>query len=284
MAGLPFVGEVDVDSVMDRRTFIGSAASGVLASSLGAFAQPQRKVWRIGLLVETSGPAFPPSSRNPFSTGMADLGYIEGENYVMERLYAEGHYERLPGLAAELVRRKVDLMLTLGTPATQAAQKATATIPIVMAVVADPVGSGIVRSLARPGGNITGLSNRAGDLGPKHVDLLLGVLPKLSRVGVLMNPGNASHHPKHLESIRAAAQARGFKVVSVAARPGEIESAFSEMLREDVEAVIVAPDNSFARQHNYIAAMAMKGRLPSIANYGLVPGALMSYGSNVSAL
>ena len=212
---------------------------------------------------------------------MLALGLVEGEHYVMETLYAEGHYERLPGLAAELVRRKVDLMLTLGTPGTLAAQKTTTTIPIVMVGVGDPVESGIVKSLARPGGNITGLSNRASDLGPKCMDLLLDVQPKLSRVAVLVNPANPIH-PEFLMQAQAAAQARGLKVVSVAARtPEEIDSAFSEISRENAGAVIVVPDGIFWQQRDQIAVLAMKGRLSSVADIEGYPeaGVMMGYGS-----
>ena len=128
----------------------------------------------------------------PFMQGMRELGYIEGKNLVMEWRSAEGKSERLPALAADLVQLKVDVMATAGTPATQAAQKASSTIPIVMITVANPLGDGLVKTLARPGGNSTGLANLATDLGPKLLEMLRGMVPKLSRVAVLINPGNSS--------------------------------------------------------------------------------------------
>ena len=269
---------------MDRRTFIGSVASGVLAAPFGALAQSQSKVSLIGILSPTRAPVSPNSNPtlDAFRRGMRDLGYVEGENYVIEQRYADGQYERLPGLAVELVRLRVDVMLTYSTPATQAAQKATTTIPIVMTNVGDPVRSGLVKSLAHPGGNISGLCLPA-DLSPKYVDLLLSVVPKLSRVAIFVNLAN-SIHPEYLKSTRAAAQARGLNVVSVAARtPEEIDVAFSEMSRENVEAVIVVPDNFFYQQRDQIAALALRGRLPSITGLysGYVrAGGLMSYGSD----
>jgi putative ABC transport system substrate-binding protein len=271
---------------MDRRAFIG-VASAVLATPLAALAQAQTKVWLIGMLLPPRAPLSP--NTNPtldaFRQGMRDLGYVEGKDYAIEQRYADSQYERLPGLAAELVRLKVDVMLTNSTSATRAAQKATTTIPIVMMMVGDPVKSGLVKSLAQPGGNTTGLSNRTGDLGPKYVDLLLDVLPGLSRVAVLANLANAGH-PELLKSTLDAAQARGLKVVSLAARtPGEIENVFSEMARGHAAAVIVLSDNFFYQQRDQIAALAMKGRLPSISGLSSAyarAGGLITYASNLA--
>jgi len=163
-----------------------------LAAPFSSFAQQQGKVWRVGFLsqrrVEISDSDFAYGS---FRQGMRELGYVEGKNLVIEWRSGEGKTERLPALAAELVRLKVDLIVAASTPGVAAAQKATTTIPIVMASILDPVGSGFVASLAHPGGNITGRKNFFGDLGPKHLEMLRGVVPKLTRVAMLVNPNNA---------------------------------------------------------------------------------------------
>ena len=164
------------------------------ASPLGVRAQQQRKVWRVGFLAVPLRPVPLESSRyGAFAQGMRELGYVEGENLVIEWRFADGKAERLPNLAAELVELKVDVLVVSGTPATSAAQRATSSIPIVMGTTSDPVGSGFVQSLARPGGNITGLSNLTTDLSPKLLDMLRSVAPKLSRVAILVNPTNQSH-------------------------------------------------------------------------------------------
>ena len=175
----------------------------------------------------------------PFRQGMRELGYVEGKNLVIEWRSAEGNNERLPGLAAELVNLKVDVIVTAGTPATSAAQKATTTIPIVMGNTGDPVGSGFVKSLARPAGNITGLSNMSGDVSPKQLEMLLSMVPKLSRVAVLVNPSNAANI-KSLEIVQAAGQKRGVKILRADARtPQEIDNAFSWIRQQNAGALIV---------------------------------------------
>jgi putative ABC transport system substrate-binding protein len=212
---------------------------------------------------------------------MRVLGYVEGKNLLIEWRSAEGNNERLPGLAAELVNLKVDVIVTAGgPPATSAAQKATTIIPIVMGNMGDPVGSGFVKSLARPGGNITGLSNLGSDIGPKHLEMLLSMVPKLSSVAILVNPTN-SGHATILENVRAAAQKNGVKVLSVEARtPQEIENAFSTITKERAGAVIVANDSVFIAQRRQTADLATKNRLPSVQLSREYPeaGGLMSYG------
>ena len=213
---------------------------------------------------------------------MRDLGYVEGKNLAIEWRFAEGEYERLPGMAAELVQLKVDVIMALGPPAIVAAQKATTTIPIVVVTSVDPVGAGFVKSLARPGGNITGLSNLAGDISSKHLEMLLAVMPKVSRVAVLVNPANPAHAAM-LKNVQATAQKIGIKVLPVQAQtPHEIEGAFSMMSREAVGAVIVALDPFLIQQERQIAELAVKHRLPSIfANREYAEaGGLLSYGQN----
>ena len=262
---------------MDRRTFIGSVASGVLAIPLGALAQQQGKVWRVGFLSPTSA-SLSSQDTDAFLKGMRELGYVEGKNLVMEWRFADGKLEGLPGLAAELVQLKVDVIVAATLWAIAAAQKATTTIPIVMAVTGDPVGSGLVKSLARPGGNITGLSNMSRDVGAKLFDWLHAVVPKLSRVAVL-TPFR-THSPMS-QSVQAAAQKAGVKtLVAEASTPEEIEKAFSMMVQENADALIVGSPTIFAQQHRQIAELALKYRMPSMFQdrVSVDVGGLMSYG------
>src|SRR6266581_4174134 len=202
----------------NRRKLIVALGASALAAPLRAFAQQQGKVWRIGFLAPRSRPASLDSDIfGAFSNGMRELGYVEGKNLVIEWRFADSQYERLPGLAAELVRLKVDVIVTAATPGARAAQQATATIPIVLTTVSDPVGFGFVKSLARPGGNITGLANLASDISPKHLEMLISLVPKLSRVAVLLNLSNQSHAPT-LKNVQTAAQRENVKVLPVEAR------------------------------------------------------------------
>ena len=266
-----------------RRKLLVALGAGALAVPLASFAQQQAKTWRVGFLSARRRPAsLDTDYYGAFPRGMRDLGYVEGKNLAIEWRFAEGEYERLPGMAAELVQLKVDVIMALGPPAIVAAQKATTTIPIVVVTSVDPVGAGFVKSLARPGGNITGLSNLAGDISSKHLEMLLAVMPKVSRVAVLVNPANPAHAAM-LKNLQAAAQKIGIKVLPVQAQtPQEIEGAFSMMSREAVGAVIVALDPFLIQQERQIAELAVKHRLPSIfANREYAEaGGLMSYGQN----
>jgi putative ABC transport system substrate-binding protein len=266
-----------------RRKLVIALGMGALAAPLGSFAQQQGKVWRVGFLSTRRRPiSFDLDLLGPFVQGMRDLGYLEGKNLVIEWRFADGKTERLPGLAAELVRMKVDVIVTQGSPAASAAQKSTATIPIVMGSVSDPVGNGFIKSLARPGGNITGFSNINVEIGPKRLEMLRSIAPKLSRVAVLVNPSNPSH-AVYLENIQSAARTVSVTVLPVEARTAsEIESAFSKMAREKAGAAIVAADALFSQQVRQIAELAEKHRLPSIAAYReyAEAGGLMGYGQN----
>ena len=213
---------------------------------------------------------------------MRELGYVEGKNLKIEWRFANGEYERLPGLAQELVRLNVDAILALGPPGAIAAQKATTTIPIVVVVSVDPVAAGLVKSLAQPGGNITGLSNLGLDLGAKHLELLLAIVPKVSQVAVLVNPVNTTHGTI-LERVQTASQTVGVKVLAVQAQTAQdIDSAFAKMSRENAGAVIVALDPFFIQQALQIAARATKHRLPSVFAFreAAEAGGLLSYGQN----
>jgi putative ABC transport system substrate-binding protein len=267
-----------------RRQLLSFLGASALAAPLASFAQQPGKIWRVGFLavrhvdfVDTD------YHYGPFRQGMRELGYVEGRNLAIEWRSAEGKGERLPELAAQLVQLKVDVIVTAGTPATSAAQKATGTIPIVIAAATDPVGSGFVKSLSHPGANITGLSSLSLDISPKNLEIMLSIVPKLSHVALLMNPANSSHVAV-LKSTQAAAQKLNIKVLPVEARTApEIERAFSAMTREHAGAVIVAIDSFFIQQGGQIAALAAKNRLPSMGGSReyVEAGGLMSYGQNL---
>src|SRR2546422_5201570 len=205
-----------------RRKLLVALSAGALAAPLACFAQQQRpKVARIGLL-EASSASSSANLREALIRGLRELGYVEGKNMIIEDRWAEGNYERLPGLAAELVQMKVAVIVAGSTPAVQAAQRATSTIPIVMSLVGDPVGSGFVASLARPGGNITGLSLATTATSAKWLELAKTVMPQ-SRVAVLGNP-DAPTAPVHIKNIQAAAQKLVMNVLVLYARtPEEID-------------------------------------------------------------
>lgn len=256
------------------------------AAPLASLAQQQGKVWRVGFLALRPVDSLDSDYYGGFSQGMRELGYVEGKNLVIEWRSADNRSERLPGLAAELVRLKVDVILAAGAQSVGAAQKATTTIPIVMGSINDPVGGRFIQSLARPGGNITGLSNISVDLAAKHVELLLSIVPRASRIAVLVNLSN-SGHPKNLDNIRAAAKGAGVTIVPLDVRsPQEIEKAFSSMIRESAAAVIVTSDAFLNSQSRRIAELAARNRLPAIGS--LVEyaeaGGLMSYGQNRTEL
>jgi putative ABC transport system substrate-binding protein len=274
--------------VIDRRTFFGTLAGSLLAAPLAAEAQPAGKAARIGVL----SPGSPSGAgRNPsdlavlfaaFREGLRELGYVEGQNIKIESRWAEGNYDRLPGLAADLVRLKVDVIVTYGTPASQAAKRATGTIPIVMAAIIDPVASGLVTSIARPGGNLTGQSMMSPDLVAKQLEILKEAVPKVSRVAVLWNPANAGNAPQ-VRHAQDAAGALGVRLQSLGAKgPSEIDSAFTAMTSEQAGAVIVLVDAMLQENRTRITDLAARNRLPAV--YGLSEyaeaGGLLAYGPN----
>jgi putative ABC transport system substrate-binding protein len=267
----------------NRRRLLVALGAGALGAPLACFAQQPGKVWRVGFLSARSRPVSLDSDEyGGFPQGMRELGYVEGKNLLIEWRYAEGKYERLPELLAELVRLKVDAIVAPGSPVISAAQKVTTTVPIVVVNAQDPVGSGLIKSLAHPGGNITGLSSLAVDISPKHLEMLLGMVPKLTHVAVLVNFDNPSH-PVTLKNVQAAAQKANVKVLPVEARTTpEIEKAFSAMAREKAGAVIVARDALFLQQARQIAELAAKHRLPTISGIRehIEAGGLMTYGPN----
>ena len=243
-------------------------------------AQPAAKVFRIGLL-GTVPLTNPEASRiwGGFFDGLRQLGYVEGQNIVIEARYSEGKSERLPTLAAELVELKVDVIVAAAHTAS-AARSITSTVPIVMPNHGDPIGSGLVVSLARPGGNVTGLSTQTPDLVGKQLQLLKEVMPRLSRVAVLSNPGNPNH-PQHVRNADAAAQALKVRLQTLEARaPSEIAAAFSAATRESANALLVLGDPMFTGEIRRISNLATQRRLPLMANQReyAEAGALLTYG------
>ena len=266
---------------MDRRAFIRSVVSGLIAAPLAARAQQAGKVHRIGFL-GNSTPALETNLVGPFREGLRELGYVEGRNILIEYRWAEGKYERFPALIGELMALKVDVIVTAGTPATLAVKRATATIPLIMVAVGDPVGTGLVASLALPGGNTTGLTSIAPDLEGKRLEMLNAIVPKLSRVAILWNPDNAFHVKAEKEA-RAAAQTLSVRVHSVGVRTTEdLDRAFDTILRERPGAFIMLADRIFLHNRALIVDFAAHNRLPAVYAYRelVEAGGLMSFGPN----
>ena len=263
-----------------RRELLAALGFAAAAWSFAARAQ-QGRLPRIGALVLTSvdAQAFGKELRD----GLRELGYVEGQNFALEVRSAEGNADRLPQLAAELVSLRVDVIMAVYTPCALAAKRATTTIPIVMAAVADPVGGGLVQSLARPGGNITGFSNMAAETAGKSVELFRDMLPSLRRVAVLANPVNPVTK-SFLEQIHLAGRTGGIEIapVEMVRGPDEIEAAFADMASKRAQAVVVQ-GIFFSKA---IADLAIKYRLPSAAVLRSYPhaGGLMSYGADLSHL
>jgi putative ABC transport system substrate-binding protein len=251
---------------------------GVFSTPSDGDAQQPGKVPRVGFLGprnRADGPFV-----GAFLQGMRELGWVEGQNIAIEYRFAEGRLDRLPDLAAELVRLKVDVILATSTPPALAAKNATSTIPIVMGTSADPVGSGLVASLARPGGNVTGLSFSVGlEVVGKELELLKETVPNARRVAVLSNPANPGN-VRALETVKTRARALGVQLQILEARgPDEFEAAFAAMARERAQALLVVPDAVFGFHRAPLQVLAAKSRLPTM--YGLrehaEAGGLMSY-------
>jgi ABC-type uncharacterized transport system substrate-binding protein len=264
---------------MNRKIFFVALVAVLLALSFLAEAQQPAKVHRIGLLA--APPASSMSARvEAFRQGLRELGYVEGKNIVIEWRYAEGKLDRQPDLAAELVRLKVDVIITGGPLSTRDAKQATATIPIVMAFDFDPVGNGFVTSLARPGGNITGLSTLYPEISGKQLELLKEVVPKLSRVAVLGNstvPGNA----QALRETELAAGAFGVQLQYLEVQgPKDIESVFRAASKGRADAVLALASQLLTSHRKQLTELAVKSRFPAIYDRRefVEDGGLMSYG------
>jgi len=252
---------------------------------LSAEAQAPGKVWRIGLL-ETTSPALNVANLDAFRQGLRELGYVEGQNFVIEYRSADGQPERFPGLATELVSRKVDIIVTRGTPAVLAAKKATGSIPIVMATSADPPGYGIVSSLAHPGGNVTGLTTIAVELAGKRLQLLGETLPRIARVAELANMSNPAS-AANWRQLDVAARSLGLEPQLLDVRnPEDLVRAFDAATKKRADAVVVANDTVTQSNLKRIVELSATHRLPSIyASREFVDaGGLFAYGAKQSEL
>jgi ABC-type uncharacterized transport system substrate-binding protein len=262
-----------------------AVAVGLIAVPLAAGAQPAGKVARVGFLGNSTA-ALEANLVGPFREGLRDLGYVEGQNVRIEYRWAEGKYERFPALIAELAALKIDVLVTAGTPAALAVKKAAPTFPLVMVAVGDPVATGLVADLGRPGGNMTGLSSIAPDLEGKRLELLREVTPRLTHVAVLWNPAN-SFHVGSLKETRAAAQVLGIKVLALAVRSAEqFADAFAAIERERPGGLVVLADRVFLHHRARIADFTLHHRLPGVnAHREMVDaGGLMSFGPNYADL
>jgi len=265
---------------MDRRAFITFVSGNILAGPLVVAAQQSAKARRIGLLIGSSQSFVAPYVAI-FRQALRALGYVESESIAIEYRYADGHYDRLPVLIADLVRLKVDIVVTEGTPPTRAAKQATTTIPIVMTVTGDPVAAGLVTNLARPGGNLTGASFFFPEMAAKRLQLLKEVIPALSRVAIVWNPSNTVHGPV-VKSVEEAAKALGIGVQHVKILvPADVDDALLAIARGR-ESLVVLEDGLINVCSPLIAQVAAKHRLPTI--FGLTTfaeaGGLMAYGPN----
>jgi len=271
------------DPVTTRRTFLGALAGSLLAVRLAAEAQQAAKVYRVGLL--GGSPPNSPGGRRAwegFFQGMRELGYLEGQNMLVEGRFYGDHTDRLPALAGELVRLKVDVIVAGAPPAPEAARRATSTIPIVMAIHTDPVGSGLVASLASPGRNVTGLSTLGPEVAGKRLQLLKEAVPGISRVAVLSNPADTTLALVLRETQVAARSLTVHLQVLEARAPTDFGGAFSAMTKERAGGVIILSSSMFYDQRARIAELAARGRVPAI--YSLKDyaeaGGLMAYGVN----
>ena len=262
-----------------------SAASCVLRAA-PAMGQAAGKVHRLGFLAAGSGLGDEGLRlTGALREALRELGWVEGENIAIEYRFADGHIDRLPHLAAELVGLDVDIIVALPTPAALAAKRATGTIPIVMTSVGDPVGLRLVASFARPGGNVTGVSYTAGALMiDKQLQLLQEAVPRITRVAVLLNPASPIY-PSAIADLRTAARSLALMLQVVEVRhPDELPAAFAAMAKERAQALLVVQDAVFGLHRSQIAELAVRQRLPSM--YGLSAsvesGGLMSYGPNLS--
>jgi len=267
---------------MRRRDFITLFGSAAAVWPLAARAQQAEKIPRIGFLSPAA--VLSPRDRR-FLQALHGLGYFEGKNILIEYRFAGGKFKRLPGLAAELVRLDVDVIVAVVTQASLAAKAATKTIPVVMLAVSDPVASGLVTSLARPGGNITGTSSQTAEVSGKSLQLLKEVVPKLSRVAVLWNPANAIFQAQLLKATERAAGVLGLQLREFGARnTDELDRAFTAISKANVGALMVLGDPTLVAHKARIIDFAAKHRLPAIyaTENHAEAGGLMTYGPDMA--
>ncbi len=269
---------------MDRRTFISSVAGGILAVPLAARAQ-QPAMPIIGFLHSAS-----PNARHvaAFRQGLSEAGFVEGQSVAIEYRWAEGRFDRLPELATDLVRRRVSVIAAPGnTTAALAAKAATGTIPIVFGVSEDPVKFGLVASLARPGGNATGIDYFTTEIVAKRLGLLRELLPRAARVAVLLNPANVTNAQMTLQELEAAARAMALQIqIFNASTSSEIDSAFAALVRRRPDAVFVAPDSFYNTRREQLSTLAARHAIPAVyavRDY-VEAGGLMSYGPDIAEM
>jgi putative ABC transport system substrate-binding protein len=271
--------------MMERRAFVLATAGCLLAAPFAAAGQPVGKVWRIGRLSpslrETDAPLL-----DAFRKGMREFGWIDGQTFTVEDRFAEGRSERLPTLAADLVRQHVDVILAGSVPGALAAKNATATIPVVMVATGDPIGSGLVVNLARPAGNLTGVTGLGQELNAKRLEVLKGAVQRLSRVAVLTNPTSAYTGP-FLKEREGLARDLGVRLrVLEVDGPDGLKTAFATMARERAGALMVLTDIMFITHRRTIVELAARHRLPAV--YGereyVNDGGLMCYGANLEEM
>ena len=270
---------------MDRRTFLGTVAAGVLAAPLAAEAQPTAAIRRIGILGNV--PLSDPGSRylwGMFTQGLNELGYVDGRNILIDYVSSDGKYERLPALAAELVRRKAEIIVAPAVQNVVAAKQASASTPIVMASVGDPVGNGLIASLAHPGGKVTGTSFVTSLIVGKQLELLKQIAPHVVLLALLLNPSNPGH-PLLLREAQAVARSLGVQLLSLEVRGhDEFDSAFARLTRDRAGALFVPWDGTFLVHLVRIVRLAANSRLPTLyGQRGYVDaGGLVSYGPSAS--
>lgn len=265
--------------VLSRRAFVAAVAGALAAGPRGAGAQPAGKPRRIGFLGNSTA-TLEANLIGPFRDGFRELGYVEGRDLVIEYRWAEGDYGRFPALIAELAALKVEVIVTAGTPAAVAVRRTAPAIPLVMVAVGDPVGTGLVKSIARPGGNLTGLVSIAPDLEGKRLELLSEVVPKLSSVAFVLNPANAFHVTSEKQA-RAAAKTLHLKVAFFPVRvEAEFDRAFQDISSQRPGAMVMLADRLFLHHRARIVEFAARTRLPTMYAYVelVQEGGLMSFG------
>ena len=268
--------------MIDRRKILLALGAAALVSPLSPRAQPASKVWRIGFLGAATAQGFA-RPLDALRTGLRDLGYVEGKNIVIEYRWADGDYARLPGLAAELARLGVDVIVTHSTPGTLAAKRATTTIPIVMASIGDAIAVGAVASLARPGGNITGTTFFVPELSAKRLEIIHDAMPRARRVAVLINPDNVSIETI-LKVMQLTAKALKLELLQFPVRkPEEFDGAFAAMATKRTDAFVAIDDPMTIANAKTLADLAARRRLPSIGFPGFADaGGMLGYGVSVS--
>lgn len=270
---------------MRRRDFLALAAGGVLAAPLAARAQNAPNLPRIGFLGNSTA-ALEANLVGPFRDGLRELGYVEGRNIAIEYRWAEGKYERLASLTAELAAAKVEVIVTAGTPAALAVRNTAPSIPLVMVAVGDPIGTGLIASFAHPGGNATGLTSMTPELEGKRLELIKEVLPNFARFAVLWNPANA-YQVGNEKMVQEAAAILRLSVISLPVRtPEELDTALVTAVSERADALLVLADRLFLHNRARITEFAVKHRLPSMNAYRELAeaGGTMSFGPSYATM